>query len=119
MVNQRLALLILKKLGYEADVVFNGREVLETLNTKEYDIILMDVQMPEMDGLEATTALRKMTLAWQQVIVAVTANAMQGDREKCIEAGMDDYISKPIKLENIIAILKKWGTNAANAQKSS
>jgi len=77
------------------------------MNRTPFDIILMDMQMPEMDGLQASRLLRQ-TLDKQPVIIALTANTMQGDKELCLEAGMDDYISKPVKLEEVIAKLKKW-----------
>ncbi len=105
-VNQKVALRILERMGYRADLASNGLEAIEALNRQSYDVILMDVQMPEMDGLEAT---RRICLEWTQRrdvspmgrpwIIAMTANAMQGDREVCLAAGMDDYISKPIRME--------------------
>lgn len=106
-VNQKLAVHILEKMGYKPEVAFNGHEVLNALSKKRYDLILMDVQMPEMDGLEATQFIRK-HMTEQPVIVAMTANAMSEDREICINAGMDDYLSKPIKLAEVIAVLQKW-----------
>ncbi|MDB9311572.1 PAS domain S-box protein [Spirulina sp. CS-785/01] len=101
-VNRKVALLLLKKLGYEADVVTNGVEVLETVQQQPYDLILMDVQMPQMDGLEATRQLVRKAVTGglhypKPYIIAMTANAMEGDRDICLEAGMDDYISKPIR----------------------
>lgn len=106
-INQKLTERVLAKLGYEPKIVTNGREVLEEVDRKKYDMILMDIQMPEMDGLEATRIIRK-SLSDQPVIIAITANVMQGDREECLEAGMDDYISKPIKLELLVAALEKY-----------
>lgn len=106
-VNQKLTLIILKKLGYKADVVGDGELVLKALNLKKYDLILMDVQMPEMDGLESTRRIRQQNTA-QPVIVAMTANAMKEDREECFAAGMDDYVSKPIKLGELLKVLQKW-----------
>ncbi|WP_331969239.1 hybrid sensor histidine kinase/response regulator [Ohtaekwangia sp.] len=107
-VNQKLALLVLNKLGYrDVCITQNGVETLEKFDEQFYDIILMDVQMPEMDGLETTRMIR-LKRYHQPVIIAVTANAMQGDREDCAKAGMDDYISKPIKFEVLVEILKKW-----------
>ncbi|MEO6569036.1 MAG: response regulator, partial [Opitutaceae bacterium] len=108
-VNQKVALLMLGKLGFRADVTGNGLEALEALKRQTYDVVLMDVQMPEMDGLEAT---RRICQQWQEVakrpwIIALTANAMQGDRELCMAAGMDDYITKPIKLEELSAALDR------------
>ena len=90
---------------------------MKTLKIKEYNFILMDVQMPEMDGIEVTLKIRSMSITSQPIIVAVTANAMQGDREKCIQAGMDDYISKPIKLEEIIEVLKRWSSTLTTTSK--
>lgn len=106
-VNQKLTLIILKKLGYQADVVGDGKLVLKALNLKKYDLILMDVQMPEMDGLESTRRIRQQNTA-QPVIVAMTANAMKEDREECFAAGMDDYVNKPIKLGELLKVLQKW-----------
>jgi CheY-like chemotaxis protein len=102
-VNQKVALRMLAALGYRADVAANGAEALEALDRQPYDIILMDVQMPEMDGLEATRRIVKEhpDPASRPWIIALTANAVQGDREACLAAGMDDYISKPIKKEDM------------------
>ena len=108
-VNQKLALAILKKMGYIADVAANGLEVLDALRQRHYDLIFMDVQMPEMDGIEAT---RHIIAQWppadRPVVVAMTANAMLGDREKCLAAGMDDYISKPVLPAEIQRVLERW-----------
>lgn len=106
-VNQKVISHILKKMGYNPDVSANGHEVLEAVAKRNYDLILMDIQMPEMDGLEATRFIRE-HLEVQPVIVALTANAMTEDREICIAAGMNDYLSKPMKLNEIIAVLEKW-----------
>jgi CheY-like chemotaxis protein len=112
-VNQKLALRLLEKIGYRADVAGNGLEAIEALQRQSYDVILMDVQMPEMDGLEAT---RQIIHRWADSdrprIVAMTANAMQGDREMCILAGMDDYIAKPIRVEELVNALRE--AKAAN-----
>jgi signal transduction histidine kinase/DNA-binding response OmpR family regulator len=101
-VNQRLAVHLLTQMGYRPDVAANGLEVLRSLDRQPYDVILMDVQMPEMDGLEAT---RRICARWPRgqrpYIIAMTANAMQGDRELCLEAGMEDYVSKPIRVEEL------------------
>ncbi|MCT7986698.1 response regulator [Laspinema sp. A4] len=108
-VNQKVALRILDRMGYRADVANNGIEVLEALHRLSYDVILMDVQMPEMDGLEATRQICKKYADRLHLnkprIIAMTANAMQGDREICLAAGMDDYITKPIRLEELIKAL--------------
>ncbi len=92
---------MLKKLGYEADSVANGLEVLQALEHQSYDLILMDVQMPEMDGLEATKEIRRLWPSCGPRILALTAHAIAGDREKCLEAGMDGYLCKPINLVDL------------------
>ncbi|HEY9744175.1 MAG TPA: response regulator, partial [Coleofasciculaceae cyanobacterium] len=108
LVNQKVALLLLQRMGYRADVANNGLQALETLRRQSYDVVLMDMQMPEMDGLTAT---RHICQEWQKDarprIIAMTANAMQGDREECLKAGMDDYVSKPIRVEALIQALTK------------
>ena len=98
-INQKVALSMLKRLGYKADVAVNGLEVLRALQSKPYDAVLMDVQMPEMDGLEATRQIRACGLNTQ--IIAMTAHALEGDREECLQAGMNEYISKPIRMEEL------------------
>jgi PAS domain S-box-containing protein len=106
-VNQKVALHLLKRLGYRADVAANGLEVLEALRRQTYDVVFMDVQMPEMDGLTAT---QKICEEWginRPRIIAMTANAMQGDRQLCLDAGMDDYLSKPIRIESLSRALSK------------
>jgi PAS domain S-box-containing protein len=109
-VNQKLALRLLEHMGYRADVTANGLEVLEALQRQSYDVILMDVQMPEMDGLEASRAIHEGWTAEQRPrIVAMTANAMQGDREECLAAGMDDYLTKPIQSKALQAALERSG----------
>ncbi|MBL0136865.1 MAG: response regulator [Chitinophagaceae bacterium] len=108
-INQQLALIVLNKMGYSADLAENGLEALQKLHENKYELLLMDIQMPEMDGLEATRSIRKND-SWQPVIIAMTANAMEGDKEECLKAGMDDYLSKPVKPEEIEALLRKWGS---------
>ncbi len=107
-VNQQLALLLLKKIGYRADVATNGFEALHALQRERYDVVLMDVQMPEMDGLEATRHIHE---RWPERprphVIAVTANAMPEEREACLAAGMDDYLSKPIRMEQLTAALSR------------
>ena len=113
-VNQKVTFGQLKKLGYSADIVPDGFAVLKALDRLCYDIVLMDCQMPEMDGYEATRRIRaRMGDFLQPHIIAMTANAMQGDREKCLAAGMNDYISKPIQLEMLAAALARGPTSAA------
>lgn len=108
-VNQKVALHQLKKLGYAADVAANGQEVLALTATIHYDIVLMDCQMPMMDGYEATRAIRAAErLERHTVIIAMTANAMKEDRDRCFEAGMDDYLSKPVRKEDLDAKLAHW-----------
>ncbi|WP_423146570.1 two-component regulator propeller domain-containing protein [Rubrolithibacter danxiaensis] len=104
LINQKLAIRVLNKLGYEVDLANNGKEAVDMLNEKTYDVILMDILMPEMDGLEATKYIRQ-NAAHQPLIVAMTANALSQDRDECLHAGMDDYISKPINLEELMRIL--------------
>jgi CheY-like chemotaxis protein len=122
-VNQKLAKLMLTKAGYQVEVTGNGKEAVKkyTASPEDFDLILMDIQMPEMDGMQATEEIRK----WESQkkngdkfkiqnsklripIVAMTAHAMQGDREKCLDAGMDDYMTKPIKRELVFETLHKW-----------
>jgi len=108
-VNQRLAKAILEKLGCHVDVAANGREALEMLAEDSYDLVFMDCQMPEMDGYEATREIRRRAKPDEHVpIVAMTAHAMPGDKEKCLEAGMDDYISKPVRPENFENAISRW-----------
>ena len=106
-VNQMLAEMLLNRLGYQPRLVNNGQEALKILEQQDFDVILMDVQMPEMDGLEATRVIRENPRLTQPIIIAMTANAMKEDREICLQAGMDDYISKPIKIELLVGALEK------------
>ncbi|MEW6326132.1 MAG: response regulator [Thermodesulfobacteriota bacterium] len=110
--NQKVALHILEKLGYGADAVGNGVEAIRVLQTIPYDLVLMDVQMPEMDGFEATKVIRDLSSGVRNhnvPIIAMTAHAMKGDRERCLGAGMDDYIPKPIDPQELLEKVKRWG----------
>jgi CheY-like chemotaxis protein len=105
-VNQKLALRLLQQMGYRADLASNGLEAVESVKRQTYDVVLMDVQMPEMDGLDATRAICARWNAHERPrIVAMTANAMQGDRDMCLAAGMDDYVTKPIRVERLVEAL--------------
>jgi CheY-like chemotaxis protein len=106
-VNQKLALRFLSQMGYRADVASNGIEAIESVERQAYDVVLMDVQMPEMDGLEATKRIcARLGPRERPRIVAMTANAMQGDREMCLSAGMDDYLTKPIRADRLADALR-------------
>jgi CheY-like chemotaxis protein len=109
-VNQKLIARILEKKGHRVDVVGNGREAVDAVMKVGYDLVLMDVQMPEMDGLEATRRIRAADrpAVARIPIIALTANAMQGDQERCLSAGMDDYLSKPVKPADLTATLDRW-----------
>ena len=123
-VNQKVALRLLLQMGYRADLATNGRQALDALDKSPYDLVFMDVMMPEMDGLEATQIIRQRqkdrasypNYKSPMVIVAMTANAMQGDRDKCLAAGMDDYLAKPVRLEDIRAIIERWGQSAGMSE---
>ncbi|HEX4809829.1 MAG TPA: response regulator [Bryobacteraceae bacterium] len=106
-INQRVGKLILQRAGFFIDLVSDGNEAFEAHRAKPYDLILMDCQMPTMDGFEATRLIRQLDQR-QPVIIAVTANALVGERERCITAGMDDYLSKPFQAEHLVAMVKKW-----------
>ena len=121
-VNQQVALGLLETLGYGADAVVNGIEVLEALNQRHYDVVLMDCQMPRLDGYETTRRIRQRELQGAATldrgtriyIIAMTANAMMGDREKCLAAGMNDYVSKPVRTEELQAALERAWLEVAN-----
>jgi signal transduction histidine kinase/CheY-like chemotaxis protein len=115
-VNQKVAQLFLNKLGYRADVVANGLEAVAAVERQPYDVVLMDVQMPEMDGLQATRAiLEKLPSSRRPYIIAMTAHAMAGDRERCLDAGMADYVSKPLELTSLQAALLRAPATATTA----
>jgi CheY-like chemotaxis protein len=116
-VNQKLAKQMLGRLGYRVDVANNGVEALDAVARQRYDLVFMDVLMPEMDGLEATICIRNnIHPAHQPRIVAMTANAMQGDREKCLAAGMDDYLSKPIQVRELVVAIEQSATAAKSKE---
>jgi CheY-like chemotaxis protein len=115
-INQRVGKLILQKAGYAIDLVSDGIEALEAHRQTPYDLILMDCQMPAMDGFEATRQIRALDTP-QPVIVAVTANALVGERERCLAAGMDDYLSKPFQADQLISIVAKWAGRQENGSK--
>ena len=125
-VNQKLAVRMLEKLGYQPALVENGQEALAALDAATYDAVLMDCQMPVMDGFEATAAIRRQEAAGKRYvstghlpIIAVTANAMQGDRERCLAAGMDAYLAKPIKLEDLRTTLARWAMSATAEERGT
>jgi CheY-like chemotaxis protein len=108
-VNHKVAQRHLQKLGLDADIVSNGLEALVALRGGQYDLVLMDCQMPEMDGYAATLQIRRGAAGNPQVpIIAMTANAMQGDKERCLEAGMDDYIAKPVRQKELVEVISRW-----------
>jgi CheY-like chemotaxis protein len=121
LINQKVAARVLSQMGYAAKVVANGRECLSAIDSAPYDMVFMDVMMPEMDGLEATEQIRQRqndrgrypNYKAHMVIVAMTASAMPGDREKCLAAGMDDYLSKPVRPEDVRAVIERWATKAS------
>ena len=118
-VNRKVALRMLERLGVRADTAADGRQALAAIEEHAYDLVLMDCLMPEMDGYEATQALRirEEGTGRRLPIVAMTANAMEGDRERCLAAGMDDYIPKPVRPETLRAVLERWlGPAAARAE---
>jgi len=117
LINQKVALQLLAKLGYRADVAATGYEVLEALHRRSYDVILMDVQMPQMDGLEATRRIRATWPAAQQPrIIAMTAHALAEDRQRCIDAGMDDYVGKPVRVEELATKLMQVAGGGMNGE---
>jgi two-component system, sensor histidine kinase and response regulator len=107
---------LLEKLGCRIDVAANGQEAVTMLAQFAYDVVFMDCQMPEMDGFAATAAIRQReaSMGRHVPIIAMTANAMQGDREECLAAGMDDYVSKPVSFDSLVAMLRKWAPPQAD-----
>src|SRR5206468_5076979 len=109
-INQKLAVVVLQKAGYSVDAVDTGAQALEKVQSNHYNVVLMDVQMPELDGFEATHKIRE----WEKntgqhiPIIAMTAHAMQGDRERCLDAGMDDYVTKPLQPKVLFSALDRW-----------
>jgi CheY-like chemotaxis protein len=126
-INQKVAMRLLQQMGYKPEVAGNGLEALAALDKQPYDIIFMDVQMPEMDGLEATRFIRERQQDKSRfpnykssiIIVAMTANAMPGDRDRCINAGMDDYMAKPVRPEDVRKIIERWGAMVASTEPAS
>jgi CheY-like chemotaxis protein len=113
-INQRVAAILVSKLGFTTDLAGHGGEAVEMVQKQNYDLILMDCQMPVMDGFEATRAIRKMTGSNSRTpIIAVTANVASGQREKCLEAGMNDYVPKPINREVLEKVIDKWSSQSA------
>jgi CheY-like chemotaxis protein len=114
-VNQKVALKILERMGYRADVAANGKDAVDAVQRQIYDVVLMDVQMPEMDGLEATSLIRQKLGERRPWIIALTANALQGDREKYLGVGMDDYLSKPIRVDELAKVLSHASQQASRS----
>ena len=117
-INQKVALRLLAKLGYTADTVADGYEVLEALQRIPYDIVLMDCQMPELDGYETTRRILELKTRRRPYIIAMTAYAMEGDREKCLTAGMNDYLAKPVKASDLEAVLGRWKSTVPSGKNS-
>ena len=114
-VNQKVAIRMLQRMGLRADVAANGHEAVQMFGLVPYDVILMDCHMPELDGYEASRQIRRLEAVGRSVvIVAMTAEAMAGAREACLASGMDDYISKPVKVQDLLTVLQKWAPNKPN-----
>lgn len=114
-VNQKVALKILERMGYRADVASNGYEAVQAMLHQTYDVVLMDIQMPGMDGIEATTKIREQLAENRPWIIALTANALQGDRERYLGVGMDDYLSKPIRIDELEKALRTAAATKASS----
>jgi CheY-like chemotaxis protein len=119
-VNAKIATNLLRKLGCSVDLAHDGAEAVRALEERSYSLVFMDCMMPEMDGYEATARIRALTTPMRAVpIVALTANAMEGDRERCLAAGMDDYVSKPIQREQLKRALDRWApTRSGGARRA-
>jgi two-component system, sensor histidine kinase and response regulator len=117
-VNQKLAARLLERRGHQVTVTANGREALAALDRENFDVVLMDVQMPEMDGFEATAAVRgrERNTGRHLPIIAMTAHAMRGDQERCLASGMDGYISKPIRAQELISLLERFSVVTSNLE---
>jgi two-component system, sensor histidine kinase len=113
-INQRVGKLILQRAGFSVDLAADGSAAVEAHRANPYDLILMDCQMPTMDGFEASRQIRQLEKR-QPVIIAVTANALAGERERCLQAGMDDYLSKPFQAEHLVSVVQKWIANGRGA----
>ena len=109
LINQKLIRNVFELLGYKTDIAANGLEALEALKRKNYNLVFMDIQMPEMNGYEATSIIVEHRKEDRPIIIAMTANAMQGDKEKCMEVGMDDYVTKPMRVNDLIKVIQFWG----------
>jgi two-component system sensor histidine kinase/response regulator len=118
-INQMVALGLLQKLGYAADLAANGMEVLDAMKRTAYDIIFMDCQMPELDGYETTRRIRAEQRVHIPRIIAMTANAIRGEEERCLEAGMDDYLSKPVRIDELRAAIERWVPASARGAASA
>ncbi len=114
-INQRVAMLMLKRLGYNAKAVSNGREAIQAVKRQKYDIVLMNIVMPEVDGLEATKEIRRLGYSGLKII-AITAYVFPGAKEMCIAAGMDDYIPKPVRIDDLAIALKKYRLDASRCE---
>ena len=119
-IGQQIALAMLEKLGYQAYVAANGREAIDALSRLAYRAVLMDCQMPDMDGYEATAAIRRRESSGRHTpIIAMTTSAMPGDRERYLAAGMDDYLPKPVRLDHLRSVLRRWAAPAGDARDGS